>query len=95
MTTRKVLGCGGRYSAYTFLPCHLCPIKSEHVCGNLQIEAGTAHYEWFTDLEGRAKWRATRPEKEEQNDDVFSCDCESCVREQKTNRRPEVVWAAQ
>lgn len=60
MATKKVIGCGGRYSIYQFIPCDLCGIENSHVCGIRQIDAGTAHHEWFTDLAGRSKWLATR-----------------------------------
>jgi len=92
MATTKEFGCGGRYSTIQFIPCRICPIKNDKLRCRSTILIGAGylgiHKEWFTDLAGKAKWRATRPVKEEDKEDPFDCDCESCAREQRRGMKP-------
>lgn len=52
MTTIKVMGCGGRYSAYAFCPCSCCMAANAHEGACKEILKGMGylgkHEEWWT-----------------------------------------------
>lgn len=50
MTTTKVTGCGGRYSAYRFIPCRCCRAGNEAACKEILSVVGYQgkHEEYWT-----------------------------------------------
>ncbi len=69
MATRKVLGCGGRYSAYAFRPCSICQSKHNPIaCAGIQKKVGQKHFEWYTDFVGRARWEESKDIQHECNE---------------------------